>query len=132
MSCQAPVDESKSFSVDLAKIIVDDKDSDLEITNSVVPIESRLQSIENVLKELKSVVEFIEKERTSPRGRIDAMLTNTQHILNNMTEIKKQVNNLNEQLSELETQVSELQATVHFDIIHLTDECTKLRIEVMK
>ena len=126
-------DQSKSkddpFSVDLAKISGRENS---EITDNSIPIQSRLQSIENVLNELKSVIEFIQKERTSPRGRVDAMLTNTQHILNNMIDMKKQLNNLDEQLSELETQVSELQATIHFDVIHLTDEYTKLKIEIMK
>ena len=73
----------------------------------------------------------LQNERTSPRGRIDAMLTNTQHILDNMIDMKKQLHNFDEQLSDLETRVYELQDTIHSDIINLTDEVTKLRIEII-
>jgi hypothetical protein len=92
-------------------------------------IHSRLDGIENVIKDLKYLLEFIHKERTSPRGRIDAMMTNTQHILDNIIQIQNDVKQLNDKMSQLEMEVVELKG-LHFDVINLTDEFTKLRVDI--
>lgn len=93
-----------------------------------VTIESRLDSLETLLTELKSVLVFIQKERTSPRGRIDAMMTNTQHILDNMTIMKKQLNEMDNKMNRTDEQICELNTSLRYDIVNLTDEFTRLRI----
>ena len=105
-----------------------DVESGLEISDSL-RFQSRLNGIENVLSDVKSLIEFIHKERTSPRGRIDAMMTNTQHILDHVVNMKKQIDALEETVCQLQTQISLVQS-LHFDVINLTDEFTKLRIQM--
>lgn len=93
--------------------------------------ESLLDGVEGALKDLKSILEFIHKERTSPRGRIDAMTTNTQHILGNIINIRWDTATLSAKITQFENDVSGLQS-LQFHLVNLTDELTKLRMEIYR
>lgn len=101
-------------------------------------VKFRLDTIENTLNDLKKMLEFIHKERTSPRGRIDAMMTNTQLILDNIvknqkdvTTILKTIQNVHQTVNHFGDEISELKS-LQFHFVNLTDEITKLRIEIYR
>jgi hypothetical protein len=79
----------------------------------------KLQEIDDNVQKIHEMLQFIQNERTSPRGRVDALLTNTQHTLEMLKIIIAQVERVGCSCIELKY--------IKFEVTNLTDELTKLR-----
>jgi len=81
--------------------------------------DDKLKEIDDNIMKIHEMLQFIQNERTSPRGRVDALLTNTQHTLEMLKIIIAQVERVGCSCIEFKY--------IKFEVANLTDELTKLR-----
>lgn len=78
-----------------------------------------LEDLKDNVQKIQEILQFIQNERTSPRGRVDALLTNTQHALEMLKLLNKQIENVGCSCIEMKY--------IKFEVTNLSDEITKLR-----
>ncbi len=110
--------------LNLTDTIVDTatEENQTEVNEQSSNIVQSLRQIEISILKFQQILQFIQNEHTSPRGRADAMLTNTQHTLELLHAVSSKI-------SKIEIQCQELKY-VRFELINLTDEFTKLRAQI--